>query len=93
MFHVYIITNKPYGTLYTGVTKNLRQRIMIHREQQGNAFSARYNLMQLVYVEECISAYEAIRREKQLKSWKRLWKIRLIERDNPYWEDLSNYLM
>ncbi|WP_417607655.1 GIY-YIG nuclease family protein [Oceanimonas baumannii] len=77
---VYMLTNQRNGTLYIGVTSNLVQRIWQHRQRAVEGFSARYGLHWLVY--------SAITREKQLKKWKRAWKIRLIEVQNPGWRDL-----
>jgi putative endonuclease len=87
-FHVYILSNRIGGTLYTGVTSRLVQRIYEHREGLVDGFSKRYGLHRLVYYEEHGTAESAIRREKQIKEWKRAWKIELIERQNPHWIDL-----
>jgi len=87
-FHVYILSNRIGGTLYTGVTSRLVQRIHEHREGLIDGFSKRYDLHRLVYYEEHATAESAIRREKQIKEWKRAWKIALIERGNPHWIDL-----
>ncbi|MBL1377636.1 GIY-YIG nuclease family protein [Zobellella iuensis] len=85
---VYILANKRNGTLYTGVTSNLVQRIWQHRQEEVEGFSARYGLHLLVYFERHADMYSAITREKQLKKWNRAWKIRLIEGQNPGWRDL-----
>ena len=87
-FHVYILSNRIGGTLYTGVTSRLVERIHEHREGLIDGFSKRYGLHRLVYYEEHATAESAIRREKQIKEWKRAWKIALIERGNPHWIDL-----
>ena len=87
-FHVYILSNRIGGTLHTGVTSRLVQRIHEHREGLIDGFSKRYGLHRLVYYEEHATAESAIRREKQIKEWKRAWKIALIERGNPHWIDL-----
>ena len=88
-FYVYIITNKPNGVLYIGLTKNLKRRIYQHRKKvHPNTFSARYNLKKLVYFEVIESKEEALIRERRMKKWNRDWKIELIEKNNPYWEDL-----
>lgn len=87
-FHVYIITNKPNGILYTGVTNNLPRRIYEHREGLVPGFSKTYGLKMLVYVEEYATAAEAIHREKCIKNWKRAWKVRQILPQNPDWKDL-----
>ena len=89
---VYIVTNRPYGTLYTGVTTNLARRIWEHREGIGATFTARYRLKRLVFVERHETIQAAIQREKTLKHWSRAWKIALIERYNPDWADLYDCL-
>jgi putative endonuclease len=88
--YVYIITNKPQGTLYIGVTNNLVRRMGEHRRKIGSKFAARYNLTRLVYYESLFDIREAIAREKVLKGWRRSKKVALIEEDNPLWEDLSD---
>jgi putative endonuclease len=87
--HVYILTNRPNGTLYVGVTSNLTQRLHCHRTSNKNSFTSRYGLTQLVYYEPHNSMLEAIQREKAIKKWRRRWKIKLIESINPEWNDLS----
>lgn len=84
----YILTNKPRGVLYIGVTANLPARMMQHREGAGSAFCRKYGLTRLVLVEPHATITEAIAREKALKAWQRAWKIRLIEEANPAWDDL-----
>ena len=84
----YILTNKPRGVLYIGVTSDLAARIMQHREGRGSAFARRYGLKRLVLVEQHSLIEDAIAREKAMKSWKRVWKIELIEKANPQWKDL-----
>ncbi|WP_019624352.1 GIY-YIG nuclease family protein [Thioalkalivibrio thiocyanoxidans] len=85
---VYILTNRPHGTLYTGVTSNLPARITQHRQDLVPGFTQRYRLHFLVWFEQHAQMDEAILREKQIKRWHRPWKIHLIERDNPTWQDL-----
>lgn len=85
---VYILTNKRYGVLYTGVTSDLAVRIHQHRERRGGRFTARYKATMLIYFEEYPTIEEAIAREKAIKAWKRMWKIEAIERMNPGWTDL-----
>ena len=86
--YVYIITNKPKGTLYIGVTNNLQRRIYEHKNKLVEGFSSRYNLDKLVYF-ECFDSEEyAIKREKRIKKYNRNWKITLIESLNPNWIDL-----
>jgi len=91
-YYVYILASRKHGTLYIGVTNNLRARLESHRSGRGSEFVKKYGVTRLVYVEEYASPEEAIRREKQLKNWHRDWKIRLIEEDNPDWSDLSGLL-
>jgi len=87
-FCVYILTNRPRGTLYIGVTSNLPQRIAQHREKLVEGFSKRYDLRNLVWFEVHETAESAIVREKQIKKWNRVWKLELVERTNPNWRDL-----
>jgi len=87
-YWVYILTNKPKGTLYIGLTGGLDNRMEEHSEGIGSVFTAKYRLKILVYYEEFQFIEDAIKREKQLKNWHRQWKINLIEQDNPNWEDL-----
>jgi len=82
-FYVYILTSKRNGTLYIGVTSNLPQRIWQHKNNQLDGFSKKYNVKQLVYFEQHDTAESAITREKQIKKWKRVWKLKLIEKNNP----------
>ena len=85
---VYILTNRPYGTLYIGVTSNLARRIWEHREGVIEGFSKQYDLKRLVFVERHDEILRAIQREKNLKHWSRAWKIALIVAGNPGWDDL-----
>jgi len=87
-FYVYIMTNRPHGTLYVGVTNDIARRSFEHREGQQDGFTKRYGLGRLVHVEEFASISDAIHREKRLKQWNRAWKIALVEESNPDWEDL-----
>ena len=88
MFYVYLLASKPYGTLYAGVTSDLAKRVWEHKSKAVQGFTAHYNVDTLVWFEAHESAESAIRREKQIKEWKRDWKISLIESDNPRWVDL-----
>jgi putative endonuclease len=88
----YIMTNKPHGVLYVGVTADLAARIDQHKQGKGSAFCLRYNLTRLVLAERHATIEEAIVREKALKAWKRAWKIALVEDANPEWNDLFDYL-
>ncbi len=88
-YYVYILTNRLGGALYIGVTNDLLRRITEHRAGVVAGFTRTYGLKTLVYFEETSDVFSAIQREKQLKAWKRDWKIQLIERENPDWKDLS----
>jgi putative endonuclease len=90
--YIYIMTNKRNGTLYVGVTSNLLKRIFEHREKIVEGFSKKYNLDKLVYYEVAQSIDVAIQREKQIKNWTRKWKLNLIEKKNPYWDDLYDQI-
>jgi len=85
---VYLLTNKPNGTLYTGVTSDLPKRVGQHKNGITKGFCAKYNLTRLVYFELYEDMYEAISREKQIKAGPRKAKIKLIDRINPAWRDL-----
>ena len=85
---VYLMTNKPHGVLYTGVTADLAARVFQHREGRGSRFCKRYNCTQLVLAEDHATIVEAIAREKAIKQWPRLWKLELIHAANPEWLDL-----
>jgi putative endonuclease len=85
---VYILASKPYGTLYVGVTSSLIQRAWQHKNNQVDGFTKKYHVHELVYFEQHGEMFEALTREKQIKKWKRAWKINLIEKDNPAWRDL-----
>ncbi len=87
-YYIYIMSNKPKGTLYIGVTNNLVRRVFEHREGLIKGFTKRYNLKYLVYFETTNEVNTAIQREKNLKTWFRKWKIELIEKFNPNWRDL-----
>jgi putative endonuclease len=85
---VYIMTNRPNGTLYLGVTSDLPRRAFEHREGLVEGFTKRYGLKLLVFAERHEEIGAAIQREKTMKHWARAWKIRLILAHNPNWEDL-----
>jgi len=87
-FYVYILASKKDGVLYTGFTSNLPSRIEAHKQHINKGFTDKYQVTKLVYVEQFDKALEAIRREKQIKHWKREWREQLIESINPEWEDL-----
>lgn len=88
VYTVYILTNRS-GTLYIGMTNDLPRRVAEHKARRGSAFTSKYNIDRLIYVEETSDVREAIAREKQLKGWSRAKKIALIESVNPEWRDLS----
>lgn len=90
---VYIVTNRPHGTLYIGVTTKIARRAYEHRIGAVQGFTSRYNLGRLVFVERHDAVVLAIQREKTLKHWSRAWKIALIERVNPSWDDLFERLL
>lgn len=81
------------GTLYTGVTSNLPQRIWQHKDNQVEGFTKKYHVHQLVYFELHDEMTFAIQREKQIKKWRRQWKMDLIEKNNPNWKDLYNEII
>jgi putative endonuclease len=83
-----MLASRKNGTLYIGVTSNLIQRIWQHKNNQIKGFTEKYHVHMLVYYEQHETMEAAILREKQLKKWNRAWKIRLIEKNNPTWNDL-----
>ncbi|MGZ5037367.1 MAG: GIY-YIG nuclease family protein [Usitatibacter sp.] len=87
-YYVYILANKPYGTLYTGITNDLARRVWEHGNDVVKGFTREHQTHRLVWYEVHGDAYEAIAREKLLKKWHRDWKISLIQEMNPQWEDL-----
>ena len=89
---VYIITNRPNGTLYLGVTSDLARRAYEHRAGAMDGFSRRYGLKRLVWVERHDDIRTAIQREKTMKHWPRAWKVRLVLAANPTWDDLYDRL-
>jgi putative endonuclease len=92
VYYVYMLASGRHGTLYIGITNNLRARLELHRMGLGSEFVKKYSVHRLVYVEPYENAEDAIRREKQLKQWNRDWKIQLIEQDNLEWKDLSHLI-
>jgi len=92
-YFVYILASQRNGTLYTGITNNLARRVDEHRSKSYSSFTTKYGVTELVYFEAYQLADEAIRREKDIKAWKRLWKLQLIENNNPDWKDLSSGLL
>jgi putative endonuclease len=89
---VYVMTNRPNGALYGGVTSDLARRAWEHREGLVDGFTKRYGLKRLVYAERHDDIRSAIQKEKTLKHWPRAWKVRVLERDNPNWDDLYDRL-
>ena len=87
-YYVYLLASKKHGTLYLGVTNNIVRRVYEHRTKAVPGFTKRYGVDKLVWFEIYDDALTAIAREKELKKWRRDWKIRLIEEQNPGWEDL-----
>jgi putative endonuclease len=88
-YYVYIMTNKSDRVIYIGVTNDLVRRVFEHKHKMVKGFTERYNCMKLVHYEDTGDVIEAIKREKQLKNWHRQWKINLVNKNNPEWEDLS----
>ena len=88
-YYLYILTNKKNGTLYVGVTNNLERRMFEHKHKLVEGFTKKYSLNLLIYFEVFQYVNDAIKREKNIKKWKRQWKINLIEEENPDWEDLA----
>ena len=87
---MYILASYKNGTLYIGVTGNLENRISIHKNDIVKGFTKKFAVHSLVHLEEFENSLQAIAREKQLKHWKRDWKIELIEKSNPDWNDISD---
>jgi len=88
-FYVYILASQRNGTLYIGMTSNLPKRMEEHKQHYVKGFTDKYNVTMLVYAEPHDTFISAATREKQLKTWQRKWKLRLIEEFNPEWRDLS----
>ena len=87
--YVYLLASRKYGTLYLGVTKDLVRRVYEHKSKAVGGFTSRYGVAKLVWYEVHNDPTNAISREKELKKWRRDWKVRLIEEDNPNWDDLD----
>jgi len=92
MSFVYLLASKPYGTLYCGSTTDLLRRVWEHRNKTVPGFTARYGVSRLVWYEVHEMLATARKRERQIKDWRRDWKIALIEKDNPHWIDLYSEL-
>jgi putative endonuclease len=89
IFYVYILATRKDGPLYVGMTNDLHRRIFEHKSHAIRGFTWRYNVDRLVYWETFETPDAAIKREKQVKRWRRAWKVALIERENPDWRDLA----
>ncbi len=87
-YYLYITVSRKEGTLYVGTTNNLLKRIYEHKNNLIDGFTKKYNVHKLVYYEETNDIQNAIQREKQIKKWKREWKMNLIKKFNPNWKDL-----
>ena len=92
-WYVYILASQLNGTLYIGITNNLARRVDEHRLSSDESFTGKYHVHELVYYESFNNPESAIHREKNMKAWKRLWKLRLINGVNPEWKDLSKGLL
>lgn len=89
LYYVYIMTNKMNTTLYVGVTNDIERRVYEHKNKENRCFTAKYNISKLVYFDETDDISYALQWEKTLKKWLRKWKVELIEKENPYWDDLA----
>ena len=92
-YYVYILSSHKNGTLYIGVTNNLVRRVWEHKNELVEGFTHRYEIHHLVYYELHESIESAITREKQIKKWRRIWKLNLIEEKNPEWKDLYRNIL
>ncbi len=86
--YVYMIASQKRGTIYIGVTNDLGRRIPEHKDGEGSRFAARHGVQRLVWYEEYFDVRDAIQREKSLKRWRREWKVEMIEKANPDWNEL-----
>jgi putative endonuclease len=86
-YYVYILASRRDGAIYVGITNDLIRRVYEHQIKAVPGFTAKYNITRLVWFETYDDPVSAITREKELKKWKRAWKIQLIEKDNPKWDD------
>ena len=91
-YFVYIMASKKNGTLYIGVTSNLQHRVWQHKNNVHEGFTKKYSVHRLVWYEMTNQIEGAMRREKQMKKWRRQWKIDLIEENNPNWDDIYDEL-
>ena len=88
-YFVYMLASQKNGTLYTGVTSDLARRLSEHKQKETEGYTKKYGVDKLMYFEQTEDVRSALEREKRLKKWNRAWKIKLIERKNPEWRDLS----
>ena len=88
IYFVYILASKRNGTLYIGVTNDLTRRVLEHKDNYIKGFTSIYKVHKLVYYESYKYINDAIKREHELKAWRRDWKIKLVEKENKYWKDL-----
>ena len=91
-FYVYILASRRDGAIYVGINNDLVRRVYEHRIKAVPGFTTKYNITRLVWFEIYDDPVSAISREKELKKWKRAWKVQLIEKDNPNWDDLYESL-
>lgn len=89
IYYVYILASQKNGTLYIGMTNDLQKRVYEHKTGIVKGFTQKYGVGMLVYFEEFQQVQEAIQRENNMKKWKRAWKLRIIEEENPKWNDLA----
>ena len=92
-YYVYLMASKKNGILYIGVAIDLRHRVWQHKNDIQEGFTKKYGVHRLVWYEETTDIKEAIQREKQMKKWRRQWKIDLIKKENPDWDDLYDALL
>ncbi len=92
-YYIYILASRRNGTLYVGFTGNLTRRIYEHKNDFVEGFTKKYAVHSLVYFEESVDHEAAILREKQIKEWKRRWKLEMIEKINPEWKDLYEQIL
>jgi len=92
-YWVYILSSHRNGTLYVGITNDLIKRVWEHKNKCVEGFTNKYEIHHLVYYEFHENPESAITREKQIKKWRRLWKLKLIEEKNPMWKDLYNDIL
>ena len=93
LYYVYILASRPGGALYVGVTNDLLRRVAEHKQGLVKGHTKRYKIDQLVYFEQYADVRDAIQREKNMKHWSRTWKVRLILKDNPRWDNLYEHIV